>query len=180
MARYCLEEYKTRRDIIAPVSRNKTINRRKQLPWLPRWKMRLNDKWSAALGALPWFHRPFGPLPPPFSPRCFAFPRATPTRRAISFDLPVPNQPFLRFVVALRSRLVTRSVRSEIFEKKRRRGGFSYFNFPLAGLAQKGASSEKRHATAKLRTRSFPFAWRRSQCSQRASNCQPLGSRAPP
>lgn len=32
MVRYSLEEYKTRRDIIAPVSRNKTINRRKQLP----------------------------------------------------------------------------------------------------------------------------------------------------
>ena len=41
----------------------------------------------------------------------------------------------------------------------------------------KYASSKK---TRELCTRSFSFAWRRSQCSQKASNCQPLASRAPP
>lgn len=35
-------------------------------------------------------------------------------------------------------------------------------------------------ATLRARPRSFSFAWRRSQCSQKASNCQPLASRAPP
>lgn len=101
MARYSPEEYKTRRDIIAPVSRNKTINRRKQLPWLPRWKMRLNDKWSAALRGPSMLPSPLWSSstaiftavqpriengPPPLS-LSFFFPR-----RAISLDLPARNQ----------------------------------------------------------------------------------------
>lgn len=78
------------------------------------------------------------------------------------------------------------------FEKERmedryiKGGRIFVFQFPFGWPrvkrkeGRKKGSGEKRHATAKLRARSFPFAWRRSQCSQRASNCQPLGSRAPP
>lgn len=64
-----------RAEISSPAaSRNKTINRRKQLPRLAWLKMRLNDKWLLLDPSLCLPPGPFGTMTPLFNGSLFSFP----------------------------------------------------------------------------------------------------------